>query len=71
MSRNSPLYNISKLTKDYYRFFEVGIGYFLRDGSQSDFVNNYDYKTYSKYFGGKNDITTSGTHEGLKLKGKD
>ena len=66
MTGNAQLYNISTLSRDYYRFFEVGLGFFLRDGSKSRFVNNYDYKTYSRYFGGKSDLTTSGTHEGIK-----
>ena len=69
MNNNPSLYNTSAHSKDYYKYFEVSLGFFLRDGSQSSFVNNYDYKTYSKYFGGKNDTTTSGTHEALKLKG--
>ena len=70
MNGNPLLYNISELAKDYYRFFEVGTGFFLRDGAQSAFVNNYDYKKYSKYFGARNDITSSGTHEGLESQGK-
>ena len=70
MNGNSLLYNTSSHSQDYYRFFEVGLGFFLRNGSQSSFVNNYDYKSYSQYFGGRNDITTSGTNESLKLKGK-
>ena len=71
MNGNPLLYNTSSHSQDYYRFFEVGLGFFLRDGFQSAFVNNYDYKSYSQYFGGKNDITTSGTRESLKLKGRD
>jgi hypothetical protein len=69
MNGKPLLYNISTLSKDYYRFFEVGVGFFLRNGSKSAFVNNYDYKTFSKYFGGRNDITSSGTHDGVKLQG--
>ncbi|XP_028396244.1 protein dispatched homolog 3-like [Dendronephthya gigantea] len=68
MKGNPSRYNMSMHSKDYFRFFEVGLGFFLRNGSQSTFVNNYDYKTYSKYFGSRNDITTSGTYEGLKLQ---
>lgn len=66
MNGNPSRYNISMHSKDYFRFFEVGLGFFLTNGSQSTFVNNYDYKTYSKYFGARNDITTSGTSKGLK-----
>lgn len=70
MNANPSHYNMSMLSQDYYRFFEVGLGFFLRDGSQPRFANNYDYKTYSEYLGGKNDITTSGTYDGFKMQGK-
>ena len=58
MAHNRQLYNISTLPRTYYRYFEVGLGYFITNGLQSDYWKNYDFQTYSVLVGGEKDPTT-------------
>ena len=55
MKANEPrLFNVS-LPDTYYRFFEVGLGYFITNGGSPDFAKTYDYDKYQNAFGGQID----------------
>ena len=56
MQYNPKLYNTSKLSQAYYRFFEVALGYWLTHGNTS--YNNDDFVTYSLLLGGQIDPTS-------------
>lgn len=56
MQYNPELYNTSKLSQAYYRFFEVALGYWLTRGNTS--YNNDDFVTYGLLLGGQVDPTS-------------
>lgn len=70
MQDNPSLYNVSKLSDNYYRYFEVGLGFFLTNGSRTGYANNYDYQTFGTYFGGTTDIAESGTYQDTAVQGE-
>ena len=57
MQYNPKLYNTSKLSQAYYRFFEMALGYWLTHGNTS--YNNGDFVTYSLLLGGQVDPTST------------
>lgn len=67
MEANEPrLFNVS-LPDTYYRFFEVGLGYFITQGGAPDFASSYDYDKYQDMFGGEIDPTS--ISNGASLQG--
>lgn len=56
MEYNPRLYNMSRLSQAYYRYFEVALGYWLTQGNTS--YNNRDFVTYSLLLGGQVDPTS-------------
>lgn len=56
MQYNPKLYNTSKLSQAYYRFFEVALGYWLTRGNTS--YHNDDFVTYTLLLGGQVDPTS-------------
>ena len=66
MDANQHLYNVS-LPDTYYRFFEVGVGYFFTQGGKKDYATSYDFEKYSDLFGGAVDPTL--IKNGSKLQG--
>ena len=70
MERNPRLFNITlqSLPDTYYRYFEVGLGYFLVQGGAPDWGSSYDYDKYSDMLGGE--IDPSSIETGATLKGK-
>lgn len=56
MKYNPRLYNMSRLSQTYYRYFEVALGYWLTQGNTS--YNNRDFVTYSLLLGGQVDPTS-------------
>ena len=69
MEYNPRIFNISvdELPPSYYRFFEVGFGYFITQGGSPDFASSYDYDKYQDLFGGQIDPTSIAT--GATIKG--
>jgi hypothetical protein len=57
MEGNPALYNISALPQTYYRYFEIGIGYFITNGGDSGYAETYDFKKYGNLIGGAADPT--------------
>lgn len=56
MKYNPRLYNMSRISQAYYRYFEVALGYWLTQGNTS--YNNRDFVTYSLLLGGQVDPTS-------------
>ena len=68
MQYNPKLYNTSKLSQAYYRFFELALGYWLTRGNTS--YNNDDFVTYGRLLGGQVDPTSkleTPSFQGIKL----
>ena len=59
MKHNSQLYNASSLPETYYRFFEIGLGFFITNGGHPRYAETYDFKKYGKLIGGVSDPTLS------------
>ncbi len=62
--------NAKSLPDTYYRFFEVGLGYFMTQGISKDFASSYDFKKYQDMFGGQIDpssIANSGSVKGATI----
>ena len=59
MKENPQLYNVSLLRDTYYRYFEVGVGYFITDGGSVNYASTYDFKKYSEMLGGAPDPTSN------------
>ena len=57
MEGNPNLYNTSLLSDSYYRYFEIGLGYFMTDGGSSNYATTYDFKKYESLLGGVADPT--------------
>lgn len=57
MRANPEVYNVS-LPDTYYRFFEVGAGFFITQGGAKDFASSYDFEKYSELIGGEADPTS-------------
>lgn len=57
MKANPNIYNVT-LPDTYYRFFEVGAGYFMTQGGAKDYGSSFDYKNYKEFIGGELDPTT-------------
>lgn len=55
MQYNPRLYNTSRLSQAYYRYFEVALGYWLTHGNTS--YNSGDFVTYGLLLGGQVDST--------------
>lgn len=70
MAYNPRLFNINvtSLPDTYYRFFEVGLGYFLVQGGSTDFGSSYDYDKYSDMLGGQ--LDPSSIESGASIKGE-
>ena len=60
MEENPQIFNISidALPDTYYRFFEVGLGYFVTQGGSLAFASSYDFDKYQDMFGGEIDPTS-------------
>lgn len=67
MENNPQLYTTSILPDTYSRYFEVGLGYFITNGLQSDYWKNNDFQTYSLLVGGEKD--PSAVSSGSDLQG--
>ena len=59
MRYNSELYNVSRLSDYYYRYFEVGNGFFITNAGSSSYASTYDFKKYGNLLGGAADPTLS------------
>ncbi len=60
MKHNPQLYNVSLISDSYYRYFEIGLGYFITDGRRSHaYATTYDFKKYESLLGGATDPTLS------------
>ena len=57
MKYNRHLYNTSLLSDSYYRYFEIGLGYFITDGGSDTYASTYDFKKYESLLGGVLDPT--------------
>lgn len=70
MKHNPRLFNITlqSLPDTYYRYFEVGLGYFMIQGGAADWGSSFDYDKYSEMLGGQ--IDPSSIETGASLKGK-
>lgn len=64
MKYNPHLYNVS-LPDTYYRFFEVGMGYFLTDGGSPNFASSYDFEKYERLIGGQVDPSSLQSSQNL------
>lgn len=51
MENNKDLYNVSLFSDSYFRYFEVGLGYFITDGGSRDYSNSFDFKKYHSFLG--------------------
>ena len=67
MQANDGLYNVSLLPDTYYRYFEVGVGYFITNGLDEHYASTYDFAKYRKYIAGTPDPTSK---VALSLQGK-
>lgn len=56
MKYNPSLYDRSKVTDEYYRYFEVAVGNWITRANAS--YSNSDYKTYQQMIGGRMDTTS-------------
>ena len=54
---NPQIYNIS-LPDTYYRFFEVGAGFFMTQGGAINYTSSYDYIKYTDLIAGEFNPTT-------------
>lgn len=71
MENYPKLYNVSLLPDTYYRYFEIGLEYFITDGGSPTYPTTYDFKKYESLLGGVFDPTFSGkTSKNLQLQGK-
>ena len=52
MKNNPDLYDISLLSDSYYRYFEIGLGYFITDGGSPNYATTYDFRKYESLLGG-------------------
>ena len=70
MKHNPSLFhiNVTSLPDTYYRFFEVGLGYFLVQGGSPDFGSSYDYDKYSDMLGGQ--LDPSSIESGASIQGE-
>ncbi|KAK3750726.1 hypothetical protein QZH41_017279 [Actinostola sp. cb2023] len=60
LMRHHPyLFNVSRLTDTYYRYYEVMLGYWLTNGNTS--YSSHDYTVYSRLLGGSLDKTYKST----------
>lgn len=59
MEYNPTLYNLSLLSENYYRYFEIGVGFFITDGGNPRYAETYDFKKYGQLIGGAADPTLS------------
>lgn len=59
MKNNPQLYNASSLPETYYRYFEIGLGFFITNGGDSQYAETYDFKKYGNLIGGVSDPTLS------------
>ena len=59
MKYNPHLYNVSLLPQTYYRYFEVGFGFFITNGGDRQYAETYDFKKYGHLIGGAADPTLS------------
>ena len=68
MELNPKIFNISvnDLPSSYYRFFEVGLGYFITQGASPDFASSYDYDKYQDLFGGEVDPSSIANRGSIK-----
>ena len=57
MKYNPQLYNVSSLSQSYYRYFEVGVGFFITNGGEKRYAETYDFKKYGNLIGGAADPT--------------
>ena len=57
MEKNPQLYNVSLLTQTYYRYFEIGVGFFITNGGSRKYAETYDFKKYGDLIGGAADPT--------------
>lgn len=57
MEYNTNLYNVSSLPETYYRYFEVGLGFFITNGGDRRYAETYDFKKYGGLIGGAADPT--------------
>ena len=55
MRHHPTLFDVSKLSDTYYRFYEVMMGYWLTNGNTS--YSSQDYITFSRLLGGSLDKT--------------
>ena len=60
MQYNPRLYNVSMLPDSYYRYFEVGNGFFITNGGSPAYASTYDFKKYGNLLGGVADPTLAG-----------
>lgn len=69
MKNNPNVFNttLQALPDTYYRFFEVGMGYFITQGGSPDFASSYDFEKYQDYFGGQ--LDPSSIASGASIKG--
>jgi hypothetical protein len=71
MKYNPQLYNnISLLPDSYYRYFEIGLGYFITDGFSPSYASTYDFKEYSSLLGAATDPTARNASKNMPLQGK-
>ena len=58
----NPLLFNTPLPEMYYRFFEIGVAYFMSQGGAPDFATSYDFKKYTDYVGGQGDNINTGVN---------
>lgn len=58
MKANPTFYNVSLLPDTYYRFFEVGVGYFITNGGDKNYASTYDFEKFSDVIAGSPDPTS-------------
>ena len=58
MQANDGLYNVSLLPDTYYRYFEVGVGYFITNAGDKTYASTYDFEKYNKFIAGTPDPTS-------------
>ena len=57
MKYHPRLYNVSTLPETYYRFFEIGLGFFITNGGDRQYAETYDFRKYGNLIGGASDPT--------------
>ncbi|XP_028517341.1 uncharacterized protein LOC110247148 isoform X2 [Exaiptasia diaphana] len=60
MKHNPQIYNMSRISDEYYRYLEVAIAHWMTQGNTS--YSNPDFKIYQKYIGGKLDTTLNASN---------